>query len=216
MNNTEQPRSEYSIAVEIPPGYHPLPLENIGSVLESATAPIAQSVPSEIKSSVPDVIGTLGFFLETLAARQALYCGIGRHMSETGEQVTSWLTISLLNCGEPQNPRLVAQDLAINKLDEQPAAIVEPVDVGGRPMVFSELTRNFPAPDLPVFESRSGDVPVFQLEALVPSDDGTNVAVIEFSTVSVESGPLYSEMLFTMAASIRFNKLTSQYSSLDL
>jgi|GEM_PF-4649654 len=216
MNNTPQPPAEYSIAVDIPSGYYPLPLENIDSILEGATGPITESAPSEIASSVPDVIGVLGFFLEALAARQAVYCGIGRHASETGQQVTSWLTISLLNCGEPQNPRLIAQELVINKLHEEPTAIVEAVDVDGRPMVFSELTRSFPAPDLPAFESRPADVAVFQLEALVPSDDGTTVAVIEFSTVSVESGPLYSEMLFTLAASIQFNKLTPQHSSLNL
>jgi hypothetical protein len=216
MNTTSHPPVGYSIAVDIPHGYYPLPLSGTGPTFENIATSFTESAPEEIRSGVSDAIAALGFFLEALTARQAVYCGIGRHMSDTGRRVTSWITISLLHCGEPRNPRLVLQDLAMNKLTQEPSAVVEPVDVGARPMLFSELTRRFPAPELPGIDGGTGDVPVFQLEALVPSDDGTTVAVIEFSTVSVGSGPLYSEMLFAMAASIRFIKSTSQHSSLSL
>ncbi len=216
MNTTSQPPVEYSIAVDIPPGYYPFPLDEGGTRLEGAAASFIDSAPEEMKSGIQDAIDVLEFLVQALAARRTVYCGIGRHMSEAGEQVTSWLTISLLQCGEPQNPRLVVQDLAMNKVAEEPSAVVEPVDVGGRPIIFSELTRQFPAPELPGVTSGTGDVSAFQLEALIPSDDGTTVAIIEFSTASVDSGPLYSEMLFTMAASVQFTKLTSQQSSLNL
>lgn len=216
MNTTTKRRIEYSIAVEIPSGYHPLPLTNIDRTLRDAAGPIAQAAPDSLHSSVSDVLGVLEFFLQALAARRTVYCGVGRHLTEGGEPVTSWITISLLRCGDPRNPRLVVQDLAMDKLAQTPSAIVEPVEAAGRPMLFSEVTRRFPAPELPAYEGASGDIPVFQLEALVPSDDGTTVAAIEFATLSIDSGPLYGEMLFGMAASIEFTASTPKYSSLNL
>lgn len=216
MSITPKREIEYSITVDIPPGYHPLPLTNIDQALQNAAGPITEAAPDALNSSVSDVLGVLEFFLKALAARRTVYCGVGRHLTEAGEQVTSWITISLLQCGDPQNPRLVVQDFAMNKLAQDPSTVVEPVEADGRPMLFSEFTRRFPAPDLSAYEGRSDDVTVFQLEALVPSDDGTNVAVIEFSTLAVDSGPLYGEMLFGMATSIDFTELTPAYSSLNL
>lgn len=216
MNTTPKHRIEYSIGVDIPSGYHPLPLTDIDRTLRDVAGPITETAPDSVNSSIPEVLGVLEFFLKALAARRTVYCGVGRHMTEAGESITSWITISLLECGDPQNPRLVVQDLAMNKLAQAPSAVVEPVEADGRPMLFSEVTQRFPAPDLPAYEGKSGDIPVFQLEALVPSDDGTTVAVIEFSTLSVDSGPLYGEMLFGMATSIEFAALTPAYSSLNL
>lgn len=45
---------------------------------------------------------------------------------------------------------------------------------------------------------------VFQLEALVPADDGAKLVSIELSTPFVEHGPEFRGMVVEMAASVSF------------
>ncbi|WP_406231860.1 hypothetical protein [Nocardia sp. NBC_01009] len=215
MNSTNR-GPEYMIAADVPSGYYGMPLSNIGNVMEAAEPVIAAAVPDDLEGSVPNVIGILKFLLEMLATKNAVYCGIGRHVSSGGEPITSWLTVSSIDYGRPQNPRLVIRDLVEAKLLEAVPWVVETVDIAGRPALFAEGIRTYPAPNLADAQGPGDSVPAFQIEGLVPSDDGTTVAVIELSTTSVSHGPEYRPMVFTMAASLEFADATSATWSLDL
>ncbi len=214
-NSTVPPRG-LSLAATIPPGYHELPLGNVEEILSISAPVITDSVGDSLKESVPSVLGTLGFFLRTLAAKNAVYCGIGRHASEEGEPITSWLTISVMDYGERNNPRLVVQELAQYKMSQDNTDEVVPVDIHGRPMLFTERVQRYPAPDLPTGNTDGDDVPVFQAEAVVPSGDGTSIAVVEFSTISVAQGARYRAMLLAIADSVEFVESVFKPSSLDL
>jgi hypothetical protein len=205
-----------AISVEIPPGYHELPLTDIASVVRAAEPVLLRSSTGSLRESVPATLGTLEFLLGALAVRSAVYCGIGMHRSGAGRSVTSWLTISCIDSGQRRNPRLVVLDLAQAKLREEVAWRIEPVEIGGRSVLFTEGVRHYPAPDLPAASGGGDDAPAFQMEALIPSSDGTTLAAIEVATASVESGPEFAPMLFGMAASLEFEASTSGGWSLDL
>ncbi|MGY4100126.1 hypothetical protein ACW2Q0_11325 [Nocardia sp. R16R-3T] len=214
--NSTVPPSGLSLAVTIPPGYYELPLSDVEEILSISATLITDSVGDSLKEIVPIVLGTLGFFLRSLAAKNAVYCGIGRHASEEGEPITSWLTISVMDYGEKNNPRLVVQDLAQYKTSQDNAGELVSVDIHGRPILFTERVQRYPAPDLPTVNTDGDDVPVFQAEVLVPSGDGTSIAVVEFSTVSVAQGTRYRAMLLAIADSVEFVESVFKPSSLDL
>lgn len=193
-----------------------MPLTDIHRTLELATPLVREAVPDGLKADVPSVIGTAGFFLEVLAAKNAVYCGMGKHFTEDGEPVVSWLTISVVGYGDERNPRLVVAEIVQDKLSFGPADSVELVDVFGRSTVFTEELRNYAAAQLSNVQEPESTTSVFQIEAIVPSSDGTTIAVIEFSTAASAHGPEYRAMVLGMAASIEFHETTSRTSSLDL
>ncbi len=205
-----------AISVEIPPGYHELPLTGIATAVRAAEPVLLRSTTGSLRESVPATLGTLEFLLGALAVRRAVYCGIGMHRGDAGQPVTSWLTISCKDAGEPRNPRLVILDLAQAKLRDEVPWRVEPVEIESRPVLFTEGVRRYPAPDLPAAPDVGDDALAFQMEALIPSSDGTTVAVIEVATTSLESGPEFAPMLFMMAASLEFEASASGAGSLDL
>ncbi|MFI2283956.1 hypothetical protein [Nocardia beijingensis] len=206
----------HAISIEIPPGYHELPLTDIATAVRAAEPVLLRSTTGSLRDSVPATLGTLEFLLGALAIRSAVYCGIGMHRSDAGQPVTSWLTISCIDAGEPRNPRLVILDLVQAKLREEVPWRAEPVDIEGRPVLFTEGVRRYPAPNLPAAPDVGDDASAFQLEALIPSSDGKTVAVIEVATASLEAGPEFAPMLFMMAASLEFETTVSGAGSLDL
>ncbi|WP_194814981.1 hypothetical protein [Nocardia sp. XZ_19_385] len=215
--STPQAKSSpgYSISVDIPPGYHELPLSNIDEILSRAQPVVASVLSDDLRPEVPKVVGTLQFMLSKLASKNALYCGIGRHASTDGHPVSSWLTISSLDYGQAENPRLVLHGLATAKLADS-SWQVEFVEIGGRQVLVSESVQTYPAPDVADLAEAGDAVPAYQLEALVPSGDGSAVAAIEFATSNVDQGPEYLAMIFAMVASLEFEKVLPMTSSLDL
>ncbi|PXX57647.1 hypothetical protein DFR70_11775 [Nocardia tenerifensis] len=205
---------DHSIQVTIPPGYYEMPLAGNG-LLES-TQPLIEEALPELREDIPKVIGTLSFLLSVTAAKNTVYCGIGIHASPGGTQLTSWLTISALR-GEPRNPRRVVHDLAKDKLSEEVPWTVAPLELADRPVLFSEKVHSYPAPDLTHLPGSAASVPIYQAEVLVPSDDGSTIAVIEFSTGSADDGPRFQDMLLAMVTTLRFVRAEKRtMSSLDL
>ncbi|MFE9582273.1 hypothetical protein ACFYO1_38255 [Nocardia sp. NPDC006044] len=205
-----------AVSATIPPGYFEMPLRDTHRILERATSLVRATVPDALKADVPSVIGTAGFFLEVLAAKNAVYCGMGKHSAENGEPVVSWLTVSVVGFGDERNPRLVVGEITRDKVASGGSGSVEIVDVAGRPMVFTEDRRTYTAARLSSVRATEGSASVFQIEAVVPSDNGASLAVIEFSTAALEHGPEYRAMVLGLAASIKFHESASRTSSLDL
>ncbi|MFC9964779.1 hypothetical protein [Nocardia ignorata] len=212
-NPTRPPR--YAVAVEIPPGYHELPLAGVATAISAADPLLSQQTTGTLRESVPKTLGTLEFMLEALAKRNAVYCGIGTHRSADGHPVVSWLTISCLDAGAPRNPRLTLADIAQHKTRDEIGWRVEGVDVGERPLLFSEGIGHYPSPDLPALRKSDDAAHTYQMEAVIPSPDGTTVAVVEVATAEVDRGPEFGPMLFGMAASLEF-VASSTTPSLDL
>ncbi|PPJ19178.1 hypothetical protein C5E44_08680 [Nocardia nova] len=208
--------AEYELAVDIPPGYFELPLHNIDHQLDAALPLVEKFSDGMPAEAVADVMGTLRFLLDALVAGNTRYCGLGQHVSDTGERVASWLVISVMKYGKPRSPRLTLADIATAKKLEDGSLVVEPVDIEGRPVLFTESIRTEPQPEITGLTTESASAAVFQLEAFIPSEDGTTIAAIEFSTVSVSEGPNFREMVFLLAASAKLDKTPSRPSMLNI
>lgn len=193
--------------IGIPPGYFALPLDRIGPGLDQAESVLTDVADAGQQPLIHAVTGVLSVLLADLAARGALYCGIGRHTSPTdGSIVTSSLVVSLLEFPGTRNPRLVLSDLVQAKADENERGQADLVDLDGHPVLFFERTRQLPTPQLPGQPGVPEDAtsPVFQLEAFVPSADGSKLANIEFSTPFEAHGPEFRVMMAQLALSISF------------
>lgn len=193
--------------IDIPEGYFALPLDRIGPALDEADSMLTDVADADQQPLIHAVTGVLSVLLADLAARGALYCGIGRHTSPTDESaVTSSLVVSLLEFPGTRNPRLVLGDLVTAKADANERGQADLVDLDGRPVLFFERTRHLPTPQLPGQPDVAEDAtsPVFQLEAFVPSGDGSKLANIEFSTPFESHGPEFRMMMAQLALSVSF------------
>jgi hypothetical protein len=196
-----------AIWVEIPTGYVPLPVDDIHENMAVATEVVGEQASEEQRPAVSALIGVLTSYLSALAARNGLYCGVGHHLSAVdGSAITSSLVVALQEFPEKVNPRILLKDLALTKWEAGDRGQVDLVDVQGRPMLFFESDLELPTPELPGMpEAPEGSTSkVYQLEALVPSDDGSKLVSIEFSTPFVPHGSEFRAMVVLMAASVSF------------
>jgi hypothetical protein len=196
-----------SLWVAFPPGYFSLPLDDVAGSLARAESVLTDVADADQRPLIQAVTGTLAVFLSNLASCGAVYCGVGRHTSPVDDTVvTSSLVISYQEYEGTRNPRLVLKDLVQAKADADERGQADLVDVRERPMLFFERTRHLLTPQLPgqpeVPEGASS--PVYQLEAFVPSDDGSKLANIEFSTPFHSHGPEFRAMVVQLAASVSF------------
>lgn len=208
MLSGSQDTEPTAIWVEIPTGYVSLPTDQIRENMAAATDVLGEQASAAQRPTVEAMIRLLTACLESLAARNGLYCGIGRHLSVVdGSAITSSLVVSLQEFPEEVNPRVLLKDLTLTKAEAGERGQVDLVDVEGRPMLFFERDRLLPAPRLPGQpEAPEGAMTkVFQLEALVPSDDGSKLVAIEFSTPFVAHGPEFRAMVVMMASSVSFD-----------
>ncbi|HEX7661409.1 MAG TPA: hypothetical protein VF444_18195 [Pseudonocardiaceae bacterium] len=196
------------IWLQIPDGYIPLPLTDIQEHMAEALAMVSEVAPEDTRPAVAPLVGDLTYLLGELAARHGLYCGIGHHVSpEDGSQITSSLVVALQTFPEKTNPRVLLKDLVLKKEEEGERGQVDLVDIQGRPILFFERNRRLPTPQIPgqpsVPEGATSEI--YQLEALIPSDDGSKLASIEFSTPFVSHGPEFRAMVVIMAATVSFD-----------
>jgi hypothetical protein len=192
--------------VEIPTGYVPLPTDAVDENLAVATEVLHEQGTPEQQRIADAMIGMLTSYLHALAARNGVYCGVGRHLSAVdGTAISSSLVVALQEFPERVNPRVLLKDLLATKAQAGDQGQVDLVDVRGRPMLFVECSRELPTPRFPRLPEPPGTSTVFQLEALVPSDDGSKLVSIEFSTPFVAYGPEFRTMVVTMAGSVSFD-----------
>lgn len=193
--------------IRIPPSYSAMPLEDASDRLGTADSLIMDVAFHDVRAQTKVLIDALKVFLDDLVTAGALYCGIGRHTSpEDDVVVTSTLVVSHQKYVGIRNPRLLLSDLLSAKSEANEQGQADLVDVVERPMLFFERVRTLPTPQFPGHPDVDEDAtsPVFQLEAHIPSDDGRELVVIEFSTPFISHGPLFRTMVVEIAASVSF------------
>jgi hypothetical protein len=197
---------ELNFWVELPPGYLPLPLTDIDVTLATAEANLRELAPPEQRELLAAVVGTFTVLLEDLQERNTAYCGLGWHTAEEdGAIVPSSLVVSLQRFPERRNPRLVVKDLVDIRAEANEHGQVDVVDLAPGPALFFESVLTLPRPRLPGQPPNAQpDAEVYQLQALVPSEDGTKLAAIDFSTPDIAHGPRFRAMMVLMANSVSF------------
>jgi len=196
-----------AIWVEIPDGYAALPLDDIPATMARAQVVIDAVVPDRQRPAVAPVIGALTYFLEDLALRNTLYCGVGHHQSAVdATTLTSTLVVSLQEFPQECDRSLVLKDLVGAKAGAVEKGQASVVELPHGPVLFLESTRKLPTPQIPGQPDVGvqATTPVYQLEALVLSSDGSKLVTIEFSTPFAEYGPEFRTMMVLMAGSVSF------------
>lgn len=207
-----------SLAIDIPDGYIGLPLDDIDRAIARTEATFAQVGPGPVSSAAPGVLQALRVLLARITRLNAAYCGLGRHSASDGQLISSNLIVSLNEYGERRNPRLTLAEVLTGRCGGETFKNIELVEVSGRPVLMLDRVRTLPTPDLP---GRTPDLDqqIYQLEAVVPSSDGSAIAVIEFSTTFVEYGEEFLPMIIAMASSVHITTSAPRSdtpSSLDL
>ena len=194
-----------SFWVELPPGYFPLPLDDIDNALATAEANLRELAPEQQRPLLSAVVGTFMVLLEQLQERNTAYCGLGWHTTEDGTVVPSSLVVSIQPFPRKRNPRLVIKDLVDKRAQAGEHGQVDVVDITRGPAVFFESVLTLPRPQLPgAPPNEHPDAEVYQLQALVPSQDGTKVVALDFSTPEIPLGPRFRAMMVLMADSVSF------------
>lgn len=204
----EEPEDErLSLWLEPPPGYLRLPVENAAVAIQDGLDRAADLVPPEQRAFTDAVAGTLATMLTALEERGGAYCGLGWHTDEDGTVVGSTLVVSIQAFPKRSNPRVLLKDLLVAAAEADEKGQADLVDLGDRPVLFLERVSTLPRPHIPGEPPpEPRDAGVYQLRAMVPSDDGTKVAVIEFSTPEVASGPLFRAMVVMLAHTVSFTR----------
>ncbi len=200
-------RQAAPVWLSIPPGYAELPLDGIPQTIDVTRRLVTELGTPEQRQAGEFVLGSLTVFLEALAERKAIYCGIGRHQSALNRQpITSSLVVTVLDFPGERNPRLVLRDLLIGKAQAHEAGQPDIFDLPNGPVAFFEHTLSLPNPAIPGQHvlAASTEVPVWQLEAYVPSATGNRLVTIEASTPFADHGPQYRAMVVAMAAGVAF------------
>jgi hypothetical protein len=193
--------TENPVWISLPEGYAELPLADIPDTIEVTRRLVDELGTPEQRQAAEFVLSSLNVFLTALAERNAIYCGVGRHESAiNGQLLTSSLVVTVLDFPGQRNPRLVLRDLLIGKSRAHESGQADIVDLAGGPVAFFEHTLSLPNPATPGVE-----VPVWQLEAFVPSPAGDRLVTIEVSTPFAEHGPQYRTMAVAMANGVGFD-----------
>lgn len=203
----EDKQNDAPLWVALPPGYFALPLDDVADSLQRAESVLSDVADEEQRPQIHAVIGVLSVFLSDLVASGALYCGVGRHISPSDNvPVTSSLVISYQDFEGSRNPRVLLSDLLKAKADADERGQADLVDVLERPMLFFERIRQLPTPQFPGQPPvpEGATTPVHQLEAFVPSEDGSKLAKIDFSTAFPSYGAEFRTMVVELAASVSF------------
>ncbi|MFF5290219.1 hypothetical protein [Paractinoplanes globisporus] len=200
--------TEIPVRLSIPSGYAELPLDDIASTVDVTRRLVDELGTPAQRQAGEFVFSSLYVFLSALAERNALYCGIGRHLSAlNGQLITSSLVVTLMDFPGSRNPRLVLRDVLVGKARAHEAGQADIVDLPDGPVAFFEHTLLLPNPAIPGQHTLAAgaEVPVWQLEAFVPSSDGSRLIAIELSTPFAEHGPQYRAMVVAMAGGIDFD-----------
>lgn len=208
LNNLEvhpDGEGERDIWLEIPTSYLPLPVQNAEAALAEAEPTLTELCPPERQDLLYATMNTFAMLLPELEQRNVVYCGLGWHeLPDSDEIASSSLVISLQSMGAERNPRLVLGDLVTAAADAGDHAQADLVDLANGPALFFESVRSLKKPTLPGETGDPGYADVYQLEAMVPSEKGDLIAVLEFSTPQVEYGALYREMMVLITNSVSF------------
>lgn len=199
-----------AVWIEIPPGYLPLPTDNIDVAMHDGEVLLGDLVPEKERAALSAISGVFAQLLQNLAARNVVYCGIGRHLSAVDSvPVTSSLTVAFQRFSEEKrNPTLILKDLVEAKAADDETGQADVVQLDRGPVLFFESSRVLPTPQIPGQPEvpEGATTPIYQLQATVPSHDGTKMATLDFSTTFETHGPEFRTMMVTMADTVRFEE----------
>ena len=199
MAETTEPEAA-PVWLSIPEGYAELPLDDIPETIEATRKLVDELGGPDQREAAAFVLSSLSVFLTTLADRNAVYCGVGRHRSALdGRLITSSLVVTVLDFPGERNPRLVLRDLLIGKARSHEHGQADLLDLDDGPAAFFEHTLTLPHPAV-----AGAEVPVWQLEAFVPAPAGDRLVTFELSTSFAEHGPQYRAMVVAMAGRLSF------------
>jgi hypothetical protein len=204
---TEHAATGHPVWLSLPDGYAELPLDDIPETVEATRRLVDELGTPDQRRAADFVLSSLNVFLSALAERNAIYCGVGRHLSAVdGSLITSSLVVTVLDFPGERNPRLVLRDLLLSKAQAHENGQADVVDLPGGPAAFFEHTLVLPNPSLPSQHvlAEGTESPVWQLEAFVPSPGGDRLVTIEASTPFADQGPQYRRMVVAMAAGVSF------------
>ncbi|MFD3506119.1 hypothetical protein [Nocardia sp. NPDC058666] len=188
---TDQP-----ISVAIPDGYNAIPL---GDVV--AHADLVHAIGDGTRPDSVSFLSAITTLLESLVANGTRYCGIGAHLLPDGEPLYSCLTVTVGDTvGGQRNPRLVLSDLVQSRSVDGTLGLSALVETDTHPVLFTEKVGSV----IPSQPAGSRAPAVYQLQAVVPSEDGRSLVAIEFSTPDVERGIACRKMISDMARSVTF------------
>ncbi|MEU1982320.1 hypothetical protein [Nocardia sp. NPDC019395] len=216
MDDNEPPRAP-TVGIDIPPGYYEIPLDQVADLGDRYLPMVIDAIPDGVRGSASAVVETMQFLIGTMISNNALYCGIGVHRSvQSDENVVSWLTVSSFAYGPARNPRLVIGDLVAAKAAHGETGHLEIIELGHRPALYFERTVSHGKPEISGYPGDAEEVAVFQVQTVVPSEDGECIAVVDFSTANAPHGPEYRAMILGMAASIEFPAPSIELGSLSI
>ncbi|MFE9785283.1 hypothetical protein ACFYO7_07885 [Nocardia salmonicida] len=189
---TDQP-----ISVAIPDGYTAIPLGDI-----AAHTDLIHAIDGGARPGNASFVSAIATLLESLVANGTRYCGVGAHLLPDGDPLYSCLTVTVTDAvGGPRNPRLVLADLVQSRSADNTLGLSALVETDTHPVLFTEKVGS-------VIPRQCGENPavpaVYQLQAVVPSDDGNSMVAIEFSTPDADRGIACRKMIADMARSVVF------------
>lgn len=204
IETKDEQDQELTVWLDLPRGYLPLPVRDGAARLAEAEPVLSELCPPERQPLLYATLDTFAELLGELEARDAVYCGLAWHEAPDGTVVSSTLVVTLQAMGGPRNPRLVLGDLVTAAANAGEKAQADLVDLPNGPALFSERTRSLGRPMLPGRQGDPGRAEVYQLEAVVPQDEGEWIATLEFSTPQTGYGVLFREMMVLLASSVSF------------
>ncbi|MFC9876893.1 hypothetical protein [Nocardia salmonicida] len=189
---TDQP-----ISVAIPDGYTAVPLGDI-----AAHTDLIHAIGGDARPGNASFVSAIATLMESLVANGTRYCGVGAHLLPDGDPLYSCLTVTVTDAiGGPRNPRLVLADLVQSRSADNTLGLSALVETDTHPVLFTEKIGS-------VIPRQCGESPavpaVYQLQAVVPSDDGNSLVAIEFSTPDADRGIAGRKMIADMARSVVF------------
>ncbi|MGY0501448.1 hypothetical protein ACWZHB_23415 [Nocardia sp. FBN12] len=198
---TDQP-----ISVAIPDGYNAIPLHDVVTHSD-----VTHAIGAGARTDRVSFLSAITTLVESLVVNGTRYCGIGAHLLPDGNPLYSCLTVTVVDTvGGPRNPRLVLSDLVRSRSADGTLGLSALVETDTHPVLFTEKVGSA----LPNQSPGSQAPAVYQLQAVVPSQDGNSLVAIEFSTPDSERGTACRKMISDMARSVKFGPQVT--SSLNL
>lgn len=189
--------TDQSISVAIPEGYSAVPLGEV-----SAHTDLIRAIGGGARPDSVSFLSAIATLLESLVANGTRYCGVGAHLLPDGDPLYSCLTVTVTDAvGGPRNPRLVLADLVQSRGADDTLGVSALVETDTHPVLFTEKIGSA----IPRQSGENATAPaVYQLQALVPSDDGSSLVAIEFATPDAARGIACRKMIADMARSVVF------------
>lgn len=200
------------VGVAIPEGFQALPLPDPQTAADSFTSRIAAAELGRFADDARSVCEVLAIVLARLPDT-VIYCGLGRHVTVSGQLISACLTVSALALNGPRNPRLTLGDY-FTSLDAAGLLNGQIVTVHSRQVALVDRVIRSPTPYFSFTSPEAEPVsPCYQIEAAVASPDGDALAVVQLSTADLTNGVEYLESVAGIAASARFGVRASEPNS---